>query len=221
MTSDKTSKYILDKVRTDNPLTQYLAEKGYHPEHEYGDKCAYLCPLPGHTDTSPSFFVFTNGAYDNFYCWGCSAWGDVIEMHRRLNGLATRLDALKALGGKIEVDFEDEIEYSAHQLKSLEEQTREEVSQIPGKISIYMSCVMFSHFEGSDKDLEEIKFLEKLYKKIDQCIWQNDIATLMGIAEFVLNTRSVDVNGVRMTPMMYRGYLVEQRHKERLAARPE
>ncbi|MHB8618500.1 MAG: CHC2 zinc finger domain-containing protein [Chloroflexota bacterium] len=53
------------------------------------------CPLPGHTDSDPSFTVF---ARDNrFRCFGCDRAGDVLDAVRAIEGLPTVNDAVLAL----------------------------------------------------------------------------------------------------------------------------
>jgi hypothetical protein len=45
-----------------------------------GQQWAGRCPLPGHADRSPSFAV--NDHKNVWYCFGCSAGGDLIELGR-------------------------------------------------------------------------------------------------------------------------------------------
>ena len=35
------------------------------------------CPLPGHEDKDPSFYIYPPG---RFYCYGCGASGDVVDL---------------------------------------------------------------------------------------------------------------------------------------------
>jgi DNA primase len=38
------------------------------------------CPLPGHDDSTPSFYVYPET--DSFFCYGCAQGGDVVELAR-------------------------------------------------------------------------------------------------------------------------------------------
>ncbi len=45
-----------------------------------GEKWVARCPLPQHEDRSPSFTVYPET--NSFYCFGCLAGGDVVELAR-------------------------------------------------------------------------------------------------------------------------------------------
>jgi hypothetical protein len=51
---------------------------------QVGDKWVARCPLPQHEDRSPSFTVYPET--DSFFCFGCLAGGDVIELARHAWG---------------------------------------------------------------------------------------------------------------------------------------
>jgi len=42
-----------------------------------GDKLKGRCPFPDHEDSSPSFYVYTDG---HFRCYGCARRGDVVDL---------------------------------------------------------------------------------------------------------------------------------------------
>jgi len=44
-----------------------------------------ICPL--HREQEPSFVVYPDG---HFYCFGCQAYGDVIDLYARLHGVSVR-----------------------------------------------------------------------------------------------------------------------------------
>ena len=99
----KITKYMIEKIRKDNSIVDFLSEKGHNPEKDYGDKACYICPFPSHEDTKPSFFVYRTGPHENFYCWGCKKSGDIIEAYKEVNGLKSRWEAIKRLGGDMEI----------------------------------------------------------------------------------------------------------------------
>lgn len=49
-----------------------------------GEKWTARCPLPDHSDKTPSFVVYPET--DSFFCFGCLRGGDVIELARRAWG---------------------------------------------------------------------------------------------------------------------------------------
>lgn len=52
-------------------------------KHARYGRSAHRCPLPDHTDKSPSFTVYHNN--NSWYCFGCHQGGDNIDLYMRLN----------------------------------------------------------------------------------------------------------------------------------------
>lgn len=52
---------------------------------ERGGRLQLVCPLPEHADTNPSMAVFA--AEGRFYCFGCEARGDLLDLYARVRGL--------------------------------------------------------------------------------------------------------------------------------------
>jgi DNA primase len=48
------------------------------------------CPLPGHSDTSPSFFIYPDG---HAHCYGCGFHGDLVDFWAAVRGLPPGLEA--------------------------------------------------------------------------------------------------------------------------------
>lgn len=55
-----------------------------------GNQAKMVCPLPDHADTSPSCSVWPREG--RFYCFGCEAQGDLLELYAKVRGL-DRLEA--------------------------------------------------------------------------------------------------------------------------------
>ena len=68
--------------------------------HRRGNKWFCCCPLPGHSEKTPSHAVFDDG---KFYCYGCHRHGDVIDFTRQLFGLSFK-DALAKLAADFGID---------------------------------------------------------------------------------------------------------------------
>ena len=70
----------------DTPVITLLAQHGHCPVSENRrsekDRWRFICPIPGHHDTHPSFTVSENG--DQWTCWAC---GQVLQGIRRLREL--------------------------------------------------------------------------------------------------------------------------------------
>lgn len=59
-----------------------------------GGKLQGLCPL--HREKTPSFTIYSDS--DSFFCWGCKASGDAIELLMQLDGVSF-LEAKQILYG--------------------------------------------------------------------------------------------------------------------------
>jgi hypothetical protein len=219
---NKISKTIIDTIRRKNTIIDYLGKLGINPSHDYGDKCSFLCPLPGHKDIKPSFFVYRNGEFENFWCWSCCVYGDVIELHRRIKNISYWTTAAKDFseGAELTLDAEDEMKYSC---ESAVEQIFcdkgidvEDIKSLPGKISLHISCTGLRHLKESKYDEQEFEFLEKLYQKVDTCIWENDIDGLLQIDMFLFSKSVKLKDGRIISPFEYRSILSEVCRLERL-----
>ncbi len=60
------------------------------------------CPLPGHKEKTPSFYVNTRDNY--FYCYGCNRGGDVFTFLNLVEGLGF-IDALKELAADLHIEL--------------------------------------------------------------------------------------------------------------------
>jgi hypothetical protein len=84
-----------------------IAESSGVDLRRYGSRSVGLCPF--HFEKTPSFYVFDD---NHFKCWGCGAYGDVIDFVQKLYGLSFQ-DALKHLGieqGRITPEMKAKIE---------------------------------------------------------------------------------------------------------------
>lgn len=81
----------IDAIRRDNPLPDVVAKVvALQP---VGKEWMGCCPF--HSDRSPSFTIFDCGR--RFYCFGCSASGDVLDFVQRAYGV-TMPEAARMLG---------------------------------------------------------------------------------------------------------------------------
>lgn len=81
----------IDAIRRDNPLPDVVAK--IVPLKAVGKEWMGCCPF--HSDRSPSFTIFDCGR--RFYCFGCSASGDVLDFVQRAYGV-TMHEAARMLG---------------------------------------------------------------------------------------------------------------------------
>jgi len=211
----KISTYHIDKIRTENRIEKYLAELGIFPSHTYADKMSYFCPLSFHEDTNPSFFVYVDGDYDNFYCFSCKNSGGIIELHRCIKKISSWGQAAKDLSSsENKIDFEEELDYA---VKEMQKTNRDkEIASLPGKMALIISSMGFNHLCASEKDSLEYEFLESLYKEIDKCVWESDINKLISIFSFLTEEMVIAADGMEMSPLAYKAWQFANKKEDRL-----
>jgi hypothetical protein len=210
----KISKCRIDTIRQNNSIKEYLSNQGITPKHEYADKSSYICPF--HDDTNASFFVYKTGEFENFFCFACKVNGCVIELHKRLKKFERWVDAAKDLGNSEDIDFGDELDVAVKQILAEKKQNAQIVFDLPAKELMAISFMGLDHLRNSEYNEEEYAFLEKLYRKIDERIWRNDINGLLHICEFITNERVATIDGVEMNPFSYHVWQFANKKDERL-----
>lgn len=71
---------VIDRINIVDYVSQYAHLK---PVGQRGEKSA-KCPLPGHKDDTPSFYV--NEAKQTFKCHGCGAGGGIVDFIKEYHG---------------------------------------------------------------------------------------------------------------------------------------
>lgn len=212
----KATSFVLDSIRRNNKITDYLTSKGLSPVRESNNQVFYLCPI--HGDTNPSFAVYlpdTPDGYQTYFCFGCKSNWCIIELYSRMEGVS-REDAIKRLGINLDISSQDEIDFI---IKSLENDSESEkgnnVSSEINQISLNISVIGYSHLKKTDFDTEELEFLEKLYKRVDELIWERDINGLREVYNFMLEYSVEGDEDEIITPFIYRfNKWEEKKHKE-------
>ena len=74
--------YDIQSIRRANPITDVITNSGVELRRSR-QRLVGRCPF--HTDAQPSLVVYPEGA--SYFCFGCSAGGDVIDFVSRLNGV--------------------------------------------------------------------------------------------------------------------------------------
>lgn len=75
------TKYVIDEIRKNHKITDYLSDRGIHPKRSDSMKSQYHCPLPGHSlDKTPSFNVYHKDDHEDFFCYGCKRGGSIIQL---------------------------------------------------------------------------------------------------------------------------------------------
>jgi hypothetical protein len=89
--SDQCRSQYFTAVIASNPLPDFCRKVGMDLEKR-GSTCVTSCPF--HNEKTPSFTIYP----DHYYCFGCDATGDVIDLCQGLEGI-TRMEAAQQLAG--------------------------------------------------------------------------------------------------------------------------
>lgn len=162
-------KASIEYILRHKPIVSYLESKGHSPVKTLTDgKLSYLCPLPGHNESRPSFMVYTNSSYQNFYCFGCQRGTNIIHMISFMENM-TFSDALKKLAGELEVSFIDEGVLTDEIIG--QEFCNNQIHPICADISeiiLSISSMCRAYLNGVNHDAEEIALLDKFWFVIDK-----------------------------------------------------
>lgn len=175
----------IEQIRVKNLITDFLEQKNCLPSVIHQNRYLYKCPLPGHTETKPSFTVYDKtDSYQNFYCFGCGKTGDIITLYALLNELSWR-KALSELGGDLNISGQQELNYLVDKLKKEMEKNKEDAKDLFDEISLDISNMGYSYLELVEHDPEEVKFLDKVYERVDFLIGSENIYELLEVKEFL------------------------------------
>jgi DNA primase len=175
----------IEQIRQKNLITNFLEQRNCLPAFIHHNRYLYKCPLPGHTETKPSFTVYDKvDAYQNFYCWGCGKTGDIISLYALLNNISWRR-SLVELGGGLSISGQQELNYLVDKLKKEMERNKEEAKDLFDELSLDISNMGYSYLELVEYDKEEAEFLDKIYEKVDFLISSANIYELIEVKEFL------------------------------------
>lgn len=166
---------------------EYLEKKGHFPvKHLTGGRLSYLCPLPWHAESKPSFVVWTNSDYENFYCFGCQAKHNIIHLVAFLDSVPAR-SAIEKLSDGLEFTIADDeklvqADHIQHYLKiaGVSPGGHDAVAELAkSMVEISNICNMF--LESVDYDEKECDRMDKLWAIVDQSLQDFDFEKIEGI----------------------------------------
>ena len=129
--------------------------------------------MPWHSETKPSFIVWTNQEYENFYCFGCQSKHNIIHLVSHLESISVK-KAIEKLSDGMEFSIADE--------EKLEQETVLNEVNIIGttkskaptaevaKSLIEMSDMCHMFLKGVDHEPDEQKRIDKVWSIVDDCL---------------------------------------------------
>jgi len=186
----KTNNRFILEICKRNKITDYLASKGVLPSGRttIQNRVRYCCPI--HIEKHPSFTLYTDSEYDNYYCYGCKAHGSIISLYTALEHVSFK-EAIKHLGKDIDISDENELDYILHDLhKELEDNdVGHRASNDLVSIALNFSVLGYSFLEMASFDEEAVKWLDEVYKVIDGLVREEDLVSLEQIYEQTLRDK--------------------------------
>ncbi len=156
---------IIHKVLHEKLIVDYLEKKGHHPVKQLnGGKLSYFCPFPDHSETKPSFIVWTNAEFQNFRCFGCQRCYHIIHLVSGLEGISFKA-ALEKLSGGMEVSLTEDIAVLDMQIKKVYDSWSQGMDLSESLMSISSLCR--SYLDGMGNDEHEQCIIDKLLFLVD------------------------------------------------------
>lgn len=172
--------YFIKKILEERKITSFLGSRNYISTRSINDKLAYHCPIHS-GDNDPSFIVYTNDIYENFYCYGCHAGGNIINLISEMDKKPIK-QVIRDLAKNLDIKEEDILDA---EIQKLEQETIS--SKSLEEFSLKLSRYCYDYFKTVDFNIEEMIFFEKVFEKVDSIIHSNDIDNLRKIYNFLID----------------------------------
>ncbi|KKM17504.1 hypothetical protein LCGC14_1675110 [marine sediment metagenome] len=173
--------YHIECIFKERKIVDLLENRGFVPARQQPGKLIYHCPL--HTgDNDPSFVVYLNKEYQNYFCYGCSSGGNVINLLSAIDKISLR-EAAKYLIKGIDIN---EIDVISSLLKAVKEGIIIDHDDSIEELILMINYICKKHFEELNLDETEIGDFNVLFQEIDRFMMARDIDTLREVYNFLL-----------------------------------
>jgi len=174
-------KSILQKKK----IVEYLASENIFHAKQYSGRYVYTCPL--HADKSPSFYIFDDGDYQTFKCFGCGKGGDLINLICFLKNYNIS-EAIRKIAGDLNITDRDRVDEIAAFIKDKDIEGKEIDSL--DEFCLLISRTLFNYLIDVEYDTDELKNVDATYRKIDPIIRARDSESLKIIYEGIADRLS-------------------------------
>lgn len=170
----------IQKIIEANDIVDYLSSHGYEYKSTNGEKYKYICPF--HDDHAPSFYVYKD-EHPRYYCFGCKAHGDIIDLISAMEHLSMKA-VIRRLCSNAGITSGDMMNsYIAAMENSRGSYHNPKVEDISFKLSI----TLYQYLKQVEFDRNEIIFVEKTYKLIDDLVHAMDIKELERVYDYIVD----------------------------------
>jgi hypothetical protein len=156
-------------------ITVYLESKGHRPVKSLSaGRFMYLCPFADHQESKPSFMVWTNSEFENFYCFGCQRHYSIIDLVVGLENISYR-GAVTLLGEGVEVSLEEDVKLQIELFgKLIQNDIKDELAikllSISTRARYYLESVNYAK--------SELDIIDGFYAAVDQAVLDFDFETI-------------------------------------------
>ena len=148
----------------------YLEQKGHVPVKALtSGRLSYLCPMPWHAETKPSFVVWTNSEFENFYCFGCLAKYNIIHLMSMLDGISAR-QAIFVLSDGMEFTVDDEKILAERDLEKYNWINDPQQQEVFSRALLEISDICNAFLRSVDHSPVEVKIIDKLWQVVDDSL---------------------------------------------------
>lgn len=155
-----------------------MKDRDVHPVRTLsGGRLAYLCPLPGHVETKPSFIVWTNAEFENFYCFGCTKCSTIIHLVREIEDLSF-MSVITKLADGVSIDVGHDLERKFEQFINERHKSEFSLSQPQnGKIELSemllnISTICHRYLRSVKYNEVEKQIIDSVYETIDKDLFE-------------------------------------------------
>ena len=168
---------LIKEILQANKITDYLAKKGHHPVgSESGGKLKYRCPIH-EGDRTPSFMVYLNGNFENYFCYGCKHTYNIIHLYMAMENVTKKV-AIRELSKDLNIDFDahinEAVEYCERNDSIREQFTLEE-------LALAVSRFIYDFIKRVNFEKSLVNKSEKINEIADKAMDDGDIVTLKAL----------------------------------------
>lgn len=175
--------YVTNEILKARKITDYLASKGIQPVgHEVNGKFRYKCPLHK-GDNTPSFMVYTNGEFENYFCYGCKSKYTIIHLYKALEQVGIK-EAITALSNGLNLNIDSEIDYI---IREIENDLSISNMFSPVDLNILISRQIYDFLKMVEDNPEDVDRCEKIFQIVDEMLEKAEMDNLYSTYESLLD----------------------------------
>lgn len=175
---------LIDAILKEHNLVDKINDSGCTPARISGSRIVYSCPF--HSDSSPSFYVFTHKENPYYHCFGCKRHGDVINFVMDRENCSLK-DAIGMLAHGIDIPQNSIV---AGVAKRVEEATENDLrSDSIEDLNHRMSVLFRDYLEAAEFDPLQVQFMENVFERVDKLVQAADLDTLRCVYDEIVDNK--------------------------------